>query len=63
MSLYQKLMSSVIFLLLCSLSMMIGHGSGLGLLGLFVIPLLAILCTLIVKGVIEEIYNAQHHHF
>ncbi len=61
MSRDQKLMTSVIFLLLCSLSMMIGHGSGL--LGLFVLPLLAILCTLIVKAVVEEIYAGQHHHF
>lgn len=61
MSRDQKLMTSVIFLLLCSLSMMIGHGSGL--LGLFVLPLLAILCTLIVKAVVEEFYAGQHHHF
>lgn len=59
MNRYQKLMIAVIFLLLCSYSMMLGHGAGL--LGFLILPALAIVSTLIVKMLIDEIYNAQHH--
>ena len=61
MNRYQILMTSVIFLFLCGFSLMLGHG--IGLLGLFIIPLLAIISTLIVKALIEEIYTTQHHDY
>lgn len=61
MNRYQKLMISVIFLLLCSLSMMLGHG--IGLLGLFILPLLAIVSTFIIKSLLEEFDAARHRHF
>ena len=58
---YQKLMIGVIFLLLCSISATLSHG--VGLLGLFILPLLAIATTLLVKAIVEEFYAAQHHDF
>ena len=62
MNRYQKLMIGVIFLLLCSMSVMLSHG--IGLLGLFILPLLAIAATLIVKAIVEAIYaDQQHHHY
>ncbi|MBI1279168.1 MAG: hypothetical protein GC179_13665 [Anaerolineaceae bacterium] len=59
MNRYQKLMIAVIFLMLCSYSVMLGHGAGL--LGLLILPVLAIVCTLIVKMLIDAIYTSQHH--
>jgi hypothetical protein len=59
MSHYQKFLIVVMFLMLCSYSMMIGHG--VGLLGLLILPLLAFACVLIVKLLIDEI-DGKHHH-
>ncbi len=59
MSHYQKFMIAVMFLMLCSYSMMIGHG--VGLLGLVLLPLLAVACVLIVKLLIDEI-DGKHRH-
>ncbi len=59
MNRYQKLMTAVIFLVLCSYSVMIGHG--VGLIGYVIIPALAVVCTLIVKLLIDEIYASLHH--
>lgn len=59
MSHYQKFMIAVLFLMLCSYSMMIGHG--IGLLGLVILPILALACVLIVKLLIDEINDQQQH--
>ncbi len=59
MNRYQKLMIAVIFMILCSYSAMIGHGAGL--IGYIILPALAVVCTLIVKLLIDEIYASLHH--
>jgi hypothetical protein len=59
MNLYQRLMIGAIFVLLCAFALLAGHG--IGLLGLFMLPLLAIAGALTVKMLIEIVLHAQQH--
>ncbi len=61
MNLYQRLMTGAIFLLLCAFALVADHE--IGLLGLFMLPLLAIAGALIVKMLIETISNSQKHDY
>lgn len=61
MNLYQKLTLCVIFLLIGSVTIILSHE--VGMLALLILPLVAIINTLIVKAMIQEIFAEQNHHF
>lgn len=58
---YQQPIIGLFFIGLCLLALIADHG--IGLIGLFLLPFLALAAALIFRTFIESIINTQHHDF